>query len=71
MRFLLTFVVVAVLVTGGLTLYPSLLSGGSGRSEIRAERQSDRSSRLPREFIFNVAAGVVSGVIASAITRRR
>jgi hypothetical protein len=68
MRFLLTFAVVAVVVTLALSLYP-VFRGSGGDAELRTERE-DRGFRLPRDFVYNLAAGVISGVVAGFITKR-
>jgi hypothetical protein len=68
MKFILTFIVVAVVVTLALTIYPAFRDSGGG-AELRAERE-DRGFGLPRDFVYNLAAGVISGVVAGFITKR-
>jgi hypothetical protein len=70
MKFFLTFAVVAIVVTLALSLYPTL-RGAGGETELRAERhREDRGFELPRDFVYNLAAGVISGVVAGMITKR-
>jgi hypothetical protein len=68
MKFLLTFAVVAVIVTLALTIYPVFRGSGDG-AELRAERE-ERGFKIPRDFVYNLAAGVISGVLAGVITKR-